>query len=311
MNALTLALLTVLVPAVTHACIQGGDSHVHLPRHDTLVHDLRRVMHTNPASLSAADKFARGRTPEQIAEFNAINHIYRGELADALSLLQGVEKSSSGRYTTAANIGTVYELMGDNPNALKWIKEGLRRNPESHQRTEWLHVVILEAKVAAGDDPGSSLKRPLIELPEALDERTRLVIQGRSLSMTDVREALHYQLHERLLFVKPKDPYVADLLHTLAVVETMFGLHANSSGLLLLAGEYGFADESLLARLEQKNHQLLANEKMTWWIDKGAPRIILPCLCVVLLLMYCHRRQWISLSRTPRAPQAPLSLQGN
>jgi hypothetical protein len=44
-------------------------------------------------------------------------------------------------------------LTGKNEKALRWIREGLRRNPNSHSETEWLHVLILEAKIAAAKDP--------------------------------------------------------------------------------------------------------------------------------------------------------------
>jgi len=45
------------------------------------------------------------------------------------------------------DLGTAYELAGKNEPALRWIREGLRRNPNSHKGTEWLHVKILEAKI--------------------------------------------------------------------------------------------------------------------------------------------------------------------
>jgi hypothetical protein len=52
----------------------------------------------------------------------------------------------------AANLGTALELLGNKEEALHWIREGIRRNPQSHEGTEWLHAKILEAKIAAQKD---------------------------------------------------------------------------------------------------------------------------------------------------------------
>jgi hypothetical protein len=72
--------------------------------------------------------------------------------------------------------------------------------------------------------PGSSLSTPLIPVPERIDAKTSIMVGGVSRSATTVREALYHQLYERMLFVKPKDPYVSDLLFSLATID------ANLSG---------------------------------------------------------------------------------
>jgi tetratricopeptide (TPR) repeat protein len=70
-----------------------------------------------------------------------------------IDVLERLEKDEPGLYMTAANLGTAYELAGDAATALKWSREGIRRDPNSHYGTEWLHVRILEAKLALAEDP--------------------------------------------------------------------------------------------------------------------------------------------------------------
>ena len=70
------------------------------------------------------------------------------------SVLEAAEAAESGDYAVASNLGTTYELLGDNVKALEWIKKGLERNPKAHGGTEWVHVKNLEAKNGSlADDP--------------------------------------------------------------------------------------------------------------------------------------------------------------
>jgi len=84
----------------------------------------------------------------------AVAFVHQGKYSEAIALLQELERRYPGKYQVAANLGTAFELSGDNKQALQWIREGIRRNPKSHEGTEWLHVAILEAKLGqrpAGD----------------------------------------------------------------------------------------------------------------------------------------------------------------
>src|SRR5947207_579426 len=62
----------------------------------------------------------------------AVALVFQGRTEEAISFLQEQEKSNPGDYSTAANLGTAYELAGKNELALKWIQEGMHRNPKSH-----------------------------------------------------------------------------------------------------------------------------------------------------------------------------------
>jgi hypothetical protein len=142
----------------------------------------------------------------------AANIVRQGRTQKAIEILESVEKSHPGEYMVAANLGTAYELNGEVDKAMTWIAEGIKRNPQAHGGTEWLHLRILEAKKNLAKDPtwlqshtvlGFDFGKNVEPIPPA--------VWG-EMGQTRVLAALGYQLHERLAFVTPPDPIVAELL---------------------------------------------------------------------------------------------------
>ncbi len=149
----------------------------------------------------------------------AIKELLTGDKSKALNLLLEIEEKHPGLYPTASNLGTAYELNGKNQDALKWIKEGIKRNKESHQGTEWLHALILEAKINLENNPAYYDNKRVLELPEKIpesNEETYFTYNGQNLNGIEVEAALAYQLQERVVFIKPHDIIVADLLFSLS-----------------------------------------------------------------------------------------------
>ena len=73
--------------------------------------------------------------------------IISGRYSEAIDLYLQIEKLEPNRYSTASNIGTAYEMIGENEKALHWIKRAVAIDPASHDNSEWIHVNILEAKI--------------------------------------------------------------------------------------------------------------------------------------------------------------------
>jgi len=179
----------------------------------------------------------------------AVSLVYVGKTKEAVELLQTLEKEQSGTYIVAANLGTALELLGNNEEALKWIREGIRRNPQSHEGTEWLHAKILEAKIAAQKDAYYFKKHSVLELdPQHVS--SAMTIDGRTLSPKQVGEAIEYQLQERLQFVKPPDPAVASLLFDYAAIEAATNILESAKGLLKMAVEYGYPADRVEAQIK-------------------------------------------------------------
>ena len=167
-----------------------------------------------------------------------------GEAAKAREILEHLVKEHAEEYVLAANLGTAYELTGDNEQALAWIRKGIALNPNAHNGTERLHVKILQAKIAAEKDPEWFAKNSVLKLNFGSDpipvtpgelERDD---DGRPLTLEAIRKGLEYQLHERLFYVKPQDHAVASLLLTLANILYLDGAREESFHVLQLAGEY-------------------------------------------------------------------------
>lgn len=83
----------------------------------------------------------------------AVKLAYLGRFEESLQILRRLQRFMPNEYIIAANLGTTYELLGQNDSALFYIKKGLQLNPDSHNGSEWVHVKILEAKLALAKDP--------------------------------------------------------------------------------------------------------------------------------------------------------------
>ncbi len=185
-------------------------------------------------------------------EREAVEAMLSGNPEAAIGILSNVEQANPGQYSTAANLGTAYELAGDSENALKWISEGIARNKDSHGGTEWLHQLILETKLRLARDPDYLRSHRVISLPEKFDLGTQVNIGGVDRSVLEISQALNYQLRERLLFVKPPEPVVADLLFTYAEIMAHTAVVESSIQLLELSTKYGFAEPELIQKLMGK-----------------------------------------------------------
>ena len=152
----------------------------------------------------------------------AVAHLYLGELDRAIGLLEQAEQMQAGEYTIASNLGTAFELAGRNEAALQWIEEGLRRDPKSHDGSEWVHANLLKAKIAMAADPDwlSSSANSVSGLyfgDAAKPEFDKTLSAGNlPASMEDIRNHLRHQLVERRRFIPGTDPIVAALMFDLA-----------------------------------------------------------------------------------------------
>lgn len=231
-------------------------------------------------------------TPAKRLEAEALELIYARDHAAALALLQKAESTAPGDYSIAANLGTACELVGDNAGALRWITEAMRRNPASHRGTEWVHVLVLKAKLHDAALPASVPRPPLLEVPGRLAAASPLTIEGVARPAGEVRDAIFYQLHERMVFVKPPDPYVADLLFALARLNANLVNIESAAGLLTLAQDYGYSNAARVDALREDLHRARLKSNLftaAYWIAGLG--------VLVVLLVHARRRKWFFLTR--------------
>jgi tetratricopeptide (TPR) repeat protein len=123
-----------------------------------------------------------------------------GKTAVALDILEQLSLKHPNDYQIAANLGTAYELSGNNEKALEYIKRGIELNPDSHGGSEWVHVKLLEAKLE------------LEKNPSYLDSMTVLNLSNEQKMSGKISDQLMIQIRERFPFCKGSDPIMASLL---------------------------------------------------------------------------------------------------
>ena len=169
--------------------------------------------------------------------------------------------------------------------ALHWIEEGIKRNDNSHYGTEWLHVKILEAKIAMESDPDFLLTHHTLDFSEDDMQKEAYFYRyrDRELRQSELLIALHYQLGERMLFVKPTDPIVADLLYSFAVLEANTRVLEPAVELLELARTYGYHD---VADIDERLARYQGIIDSTWKVTpRRAVNLVFVGALVLLLLL--------------------------
>ena len=158
--------------------------------------------------------------------------VYAGHLERAKVLFQRIEKLWPDQYTTASNLGTVYELLGQPDSALIWITKGYQLNPGSHEESEWVHIKILKYKVA-----GDSITKGMFGMDYDYSERPPL---ASDLTLYQFSNALLHQLRERLYFIDPPNEILAQMYFDLGQSLALQYHFNNADSLFQIARTFGF-----------------------------------------------------------------------
>lgn len=170
---------------------------------------------------------------------------------EAVKLYLEIEHIKPNRYSTSSNIGTAYELLGQNENALKWIKKSVDLNPKSHNNSEWIHIKILEAKIKGEQFYTTNF---LLSTEFGLGNIPKSQMTKKQLR--DLSNALYYQLNERISFVKPKEKIVAQLLFDHGNIAFLLGNYYDASADYEQAKLFGYTGQLIEQRTEQIKIQI-------------------------------------------------------
>ena len=180
--------------------------------------------------------------------------IIQKKYKEALEIYLKIEKIEPNRYSTASNIGTIYELLGENIEALKWIKKSIKINSKSHKESEWLHVKILEVKIN---------KQENITSTSFLNTDFGTEIKPKSnFSKSEILKmikAIYYQLNERVTFIKPKDYIIAKLLFELGNLLILNNNYEEAIENYKKAIEYGSSEKLVNLRIELCTENIKTN----------------------------------------------------
>ncbi|SFN01765.1 Tetratricopeptide repeat-containing protein [Chryseobacterium oleae] len=198
---------------------------------------------------------------------------------EAIELYKRIESIAPGRYSTASNMGTAYELIGNNVEALKWIEKSIKINPGSHSSSEWIHANILKAKIKGSENYTSeslihtdfgNRKHPETDLTK--EELYRL------------RKSLFYQLNERISFVEPKDKIIAQLFFDLGNVAFLMKFKDEAYMDYEKAKDYGFKDPIVQQRMISLSSMTNSKEARYSPVDESTEEMIKIGLSVFSLL---------------------------
>ncbi|MDO7853041.1 hypothetical protein [Hymenobacter convexus] len=209
------------------------------------------------------------RTRHRLADYAGygLTLAYLGRYAEARAVFEQLNAWQPNQYETAANLGTVYELLGQNQLALRWIEKAIQLNPRSHRGTEWLHANILRAKLR-GAAAINSVDLLGVDFGSAAAPVPAL--RG-GWPLDSIQFALQYQLRERLSFVPPPDPIVAELLFDLGNAYALTSNVESAERVYAQAEQFGYDGNLLMKR-----------KAYFWWLREGAD--IIPQLILLGLL---------------------------
>ncbi len=170
--------------------------------------------------------------------------IVLGKYDEALKLYLSIEKIKPNRYSTASNLGTLYELMGENQKAYNWIKKSIAINPNSHEGSEWLHLKILESKIKNLNTVSGQF---LINTSFGTLREPKTNLSKKEID--ELAKSVYFQVNERMSFIEPKDKIISILLFELGNLATLLGENNSAVDTYRTAREYGFDGDLIVERM--------------------------------------------------------------
>ncbi|VXC41408.1 conserved hypothetical protein [Flavobacterium sp. 9AF] len=234
-------------------------------------------------------EFTKTKNLDYLSDIGLILILQR-KYNEALNLYLDIEKKEPNRYSTASNLGTLYELLGKDQQALEWIQKSYQINPASHTNSEWIHINILKSKIKVTSEGQEIASNSLINTNFGVDDYPETTLQKTELS--DLKNQIYYQLNERISFIKPKDKVVATLLYDLANIHFLLKSEPKIYlKLYQMAEKYGYNKMIIKNRLSVINGNILkkevSNTKNTFKItDYKNTFFLILALFLVLFLIF-------------------------
>jgi tetratricopeptide (TPR) repeat protein len=184
--------------------------------------------------------------------------ILQKKYKEALELYLSIEKTNPNRYSTASNLGTIYELIGENKKALEWINKSIKINSKSHNESEWLHSKILEAKIN-----GEKFYTSEFILGVNFGNEELPITKLNKTELDKMYKSIFFQLNERISFIKPKEKIVAMLLFELGNLSIIKGEFRKAKDIFEKSKEYGLERDLLNKRINFVNEKLKIKKVVT------------------------------------------------
>lgn len=182
----------------------------------------------------------------------AVILIYDGQYKKAIQLLTQLEKQHPNLAKTAANLGTAYELDGQIEKAKYWILQGLKRDPNIHHGSEWIHIKILDAELAIQKQPDWLKNHDVLGLDfgkkaAPIAHIEKISFNQKKYDLDQVLEHSKIQMDQRLKFVN-KDPISAQIVFNMANIEVVQYSNEQDTPIFLydMAGDLNYQNPKLI-----------------------------------------------------------------
>lgn len=218
---------------------------------------LLQVAKYSKDELHALRKFYADMEPGGMSVESKVNYcltlIRLGDPGTAEGMLAELSQDTSitdslQLYAIAANLGTAYELLGKNESALHWIRRAIAINAQSHQGSEWVHVMLLRYKISKEKNPAYLTEAGALNLDFGqldLPENTY------GMNLAELQSQLGYQLQERLFFIQAPDTLMGMLLFDYANVVALETSLEAAKFYYEQAKVFGLNSDLLKARLDR------------------------------------------------------------
>jgi tetratricopeptide (TPR) repeat protein len=143
---------------------------------------------------------------KQLSDY-AVLELKTGDRKKGVTILEKLYAEHPEEYNIVANLGTAYELTGNDQKALELLKKAMNINYLSHYGSEWIHISILEQKL------GPQRYDKIVDLRFA-DFGQWIINKDYVFERNpdSLKLQLAYQLHERISFIPAPDSVIGHLI---------------------------------------------------------------------------------------------------
>jgi hypothetical protein len=204
----------------------------------------------------------------------AVARIFEGKLKEAKRLAMAGLGMDSLHYGLNSNLGVIMELEGNIDSAMLMMKKAISIDKNSHWGTEWLHIKILEATKKNLEDKNWIYTNNVLLFPKP--SKDSLPPSGLRAGVHQILD-LEFQLKERMVFVKPVNAIVANLLLSLADMYATSADFRYADEVYLLAKEYDPKLSEIvnkrLAYIKLHGDEIIAKFKKEGTIKQQEPQL--------------------------------------
>lgn len=191
---LSMVILLLLYSTNSSACLNyyvidsSGRQHLHQSNSPSGIYIYTKFIIKDLKEAASEIRSAPAKDKYRYISNYCATLIKLGRHKESIPILENLLTDNPDEYEINANLAVAYELNGEIDKALSRQKKAMFMSPESHNRSEWFHLQILEATKKSKD--------------ENLNEQDFRILTFQSDKKEDIARQISYQLEERVPLTK-------------------------------------------------------------------------------------------------------------